>query len=55
MGDDRVHLEESRFELTEADLSKVSAGKFDGFANFGDIKGESTNKDHRDWIQNLYF
>jgi type VI secretion system secreted protein Hcp len=23
---------------------------FNGFANFGDIKGESTDKDHKDWV-----
>ncbi len=23
---------------------------FDAFANFGDIKGESTDKDHKDWV-----
>ena len=24
---------------------------FDAFVNFGDIKGESTDKDHKDWVQ----
>ena len=24
---------------------------FNGFVNFGDIKGESTDKDHKDWVQ----
>ena len=38
-------------ELTDEDLSAVAAGKF----NFGDIKGESTDKDHRDWIQILRY
>jgi hypothetical protein len=42
-------------ELTEAELGKVSAGKFNGFANFGDIKGESTDKDHKDWIEILSY
>jgi len=28
---------------------------FNGFANFGDIKGESTDKDHKDWVQLLSF
>ena len=23
---------------------------FNAFANFGDIKGESTDKDHKDWV-----
>ena len=40
-------------ELTHEELDKVSAGAFNGFANFGDIKGESTDKDHKDWIQIL--
>jgi type VI protein secretion system component Hcp len=38
-------------ELTDKDLSAVAAGTF----NFGDIKGESTDKDHRDWIQLLQY
>jgi len=28
---------------------------FNGFANFGDIKGESTDKDHKDWVMILAF
>jgi type VI secretion system secreted protein Hcp len=28
---------------------------FNGFANFGDIKGESTDKDHKDWVAVLGF
>lgn len=24
---------------------------FNGFVNFGDIKGESTDKDHKDWVE----
>lgn len=35
-------------ELTQEELDKVSAG--DSFLNFGDIKGESTDKDHKDWV-----
>ena len=35
-------------ELTQEELGKVSAGAFNGFVNFGDIKGESTDKDHKD-------
>jgi hypothetical protein len=42
-------------ELTPEELGKVSAGAFNGFLNFGDIKGESTDKDHKDWIQVLSF
>jgi hypothetical protein len=37
-------------ELTKEELDKVSAGAFDTFLNFGDIKGESTDKDHKDWV-----
>jgi hypothetical protein len=36
-------------ELTKDELDKVSAGKFNRFVTFGDIKGESTEKDHKDW------
>jgi len=28
---------------------------FNSFANFGDIKGESTDKDHKDWVMILGF
>ena len=35
-------------ELNDEELSKVSGG-----ANFGDIKGESTDKDHKDWVMIL--
>jgi hypothetical protein len=28
----------------------VQGGAFNGFANFGDIKGESTDKDHKTWV-----
>ena len=28
---------------------------FNAFANFGDIKGESTDKDHKDWIMVLQY
>lgn len=27
-----------------------AAAAFNGFANFGDIKGESTDKDHKEWV-----
>jgi hypothetical protein len=36
-------------ELSDAELSEVSAGKSKGFVQFGDIKGECTDKDHKDW------
>lgn len=28
---------------------------FNAFANFGDIKGESTDKDHKDWVMILKY
>ena len=34
-------------ELTEEELKKVSGGTFKAF---GDIKGETTDKDHKDWV-----
>jgi hypothetical protein len=44
------NLQASCVELSEAELSEVAAGKFNSFANFGDIKGESTENGHWDWI-----
>ena len=38
-------------ELADEALSIVAAGKSDTFVRFGDIKGESTDKDHKDWVQ----
>lgn len=32
-----------------------AAAAFNGFANFGDIKGESTDKDHKDWVMILKY
>jgi len=42
-------------ELPDGDLEKASGGAFNAFVNFGDIKGESTDKDHKDWIQILSY
>jgi hypothetical protein len=42
-------------ELTQEELSQGSAGAFNGFVNFGDIKGESTDKDHKDWVTILQY
>ena len=42
-------------ELTQEELDNVSAGKPNAFVNFGDIKGESTEKDHKDWVMSLRF
>jgi len=33
----------------------VKGGSFNAFVNFGDIKGESTDKDHKDWIEVLSY
>ena len=42
-------------ELTQEELGQVSAGAFNGFVNFGDIKGESTDKDHKNWVMILQY
>jgi hypothetical protein len=36
--------------LGDRELDAATGGAFDAFANFGDIKGESTDKDHKDWV-----
>jgi hypothetical protein len=41
--------------LTDNKLGAASGGAFNGFVNFGDIKGESTDKDHKDWVTILAF
>ncbi len=33
--------------------TNLKAGAFNAFASFGDIKGESTDKDHKDWVMIL--
>ena len=51
MSDDRINPELSDIELDEAELSNVSAGKTNNsFATFGNIQGESTDKNHKDWV-----
>ena len=42
-------------ELSKDELNKATGGEFNGFVNFGDIKGESTDKDHKDWVTILKF
>jgi hypothetical protein len=37
-------------ELNERELDPVSGGAFSKFPSFSDIKGESTDKDHKDWV-----
>jgi len=41
--------------LSDSELDAVTGGAFRAFANFGDIKGESTDKDHKDWITVLSY
>ena len=38
-----------------AKAKNVKGGSFNSFANFGDIKGESTDKDHKDWVTILKY
>ena len=51
----KVKTAEAANELTQEELGKVSAGGFKSFVNFGDIKGESTDKDHKDWVTILKY
>jgi hypothetical protein len=46
---DLGHGTNDRDTLRDADLNAVTGGAF-SFVSFGDIKGESTDKDHKDWI-----
>ena len=38
---------------TSEEAEGVKGGAFNAFVNFGDIKGESTDKDHKDWVSIL--
>jgi len=49
MSEEKEDKKQSK-ELSREELEKVAGGAFEGFANFGDIKGESTDKDHKDWV-----
>jgi hypothetical protein len=42
-------------ELKASQLIGVVGGAFNAFVNFGDIKGESTDKDHKDWVMILSY
>jgi type VI secretion system secreted protein Hcp len=48
-----------RFAAVVLAVALFSAGRvwaaYNAFLNFGDIKGESTDKDHKDWIEVLSF
>lgn len=35
---------------TVENTNSVKAGAFNAFVNFGDIKAESTDKDHENWV-----
>ena len=39
--------------LKAKQAAAVKGGAFNAFANFRDITGESTDKDHKDWIMVL--
>ena len=43
------------FEQTGHASGEVDGFAFDAFVHFGDIKGESTDKDHKDWIMILQY
>lgn len=49
MSDEKENKETK--ELSPEDLSKAVGGTL----SFGDIKGESTEKDHKDWVTILTF
>jgi hypothetical protein len=42
---DRIESEQVRQSFRDDELDAVTGGMFNAFANFGDIKGESTDKD----------
>ncbi len=45
----------SDLALPSGKARDVKGGAFNAFANFGDIKGESTDKDHKDWVTVLNY
>jgi hypothetical protein len=55
MRDDNSKFDVPGIELTDESLSTVSAGKFDSFLKLDGIKGETTDKGHKDWIEILSF
>ena len=40
-------------ELSEKDLERTVGGAFNAFVTFGDIKGESQDDKHKDWVSNF--
>jgi len=38
-------------ELSEKDLKQVTGGAVNAYLQIGDIKGESQDKGHKDWIE----
>lgn len=42
-------------ELSTTDLSQATGGAANAFVDFGDIKGESQDDKHKDWIEVLSF
>jgi len=55
MNDHNSEPKPSPQELNDEDLSTATGGAFNTFINFGDIKGESTNDNHKDWISILSY
>jgi len=53
--DDRSSIEPPHIELTDGELSTVSAAKLNSFLQLGDIKGECCDKGHKDWIEILSY
>jgi hypothetical protein len=51
--DSKVAALEDHCPLADSELDTVTGGTFNSFVNFGDIKGESTDKDHKDWVMAL--
>jgi desulfoferrodoxin (superoxide reductase-like protein) len=41
--------------LTEQDLRAATGAAFDGYVSFGEIKGESQEGNHKDWIEVLSY
>lgn len=42
-------------QLSKDEMGKVVGGAGNAFVKFGDIDGESTSKDHKDWVTILKY
>jgi hypothetical protein len=38
-------------ELQESEINPIVGGAYNSFVNIGDIKGESMDEKHKDWIE----